>query len=330
MGVIWANLISRVLRLLVMAPLMFWRTGPWRWRTPEGERAPNVRWMLALGVPLFLSTTFGIISYKVDTVMLNHLLGEAVTGIYVLGHRALDYLLYLPNIFATALFPALARYSARSQIDATRLGERALRYMLVSMIPLTFFVMAVARPVIHWFDPSPRFADSIPVLQIVVWGVPFQAANTILNRVLFAAEKERAFITIGLVTMLLNVTLNLLLIPRYSYFGAATATVVSLAVSFGFHLGYVIKTPLRPPLLRSIGGPLFAAGVTWVVVRVLTGALDMVGTAGPLLLPTDRGWGSFLVIAGLGGACYAAVLLAARVVRKDDLELLRQSVRRSS
>ena len=37
MGVIWANLVSRVVRLLVMAPLMFWKTGPWAWRDPDGE-----------------------------------------------------------------------------------------------------------------------------------------------------------------------------------------------------------------------------------------------------------------------------------------------------
>jgi O-antigen/teichoic acid export membrane protein len=191
MGVVWANLASRVARLLVMAPLMLVKTGPWRWRVPDGGPTPNLRWMLGLGLPLFLSTTFGIVSYKVDTVMLNHMLGEVATGIYVLGHRALDYLLYLPNIFATALFPVLTRYGMQSATDARRLGDRALLYMLATMLPLTFFVMAVAEPVIHWFDPSPRFADSVPVLQIVVWGVPFQAVNTILNRLLFVAERER-------------------------------------------------------------------------------------------------------------------------------------------
>ena len=324
MGVIWANLISRIVRLLVMAPLMFYKTGPWCWAIPVGTRAPDVRWMLGLGFPLLLSTTFGIVAYKVDTVMLNHLLGEVVTGIYVLGHRALDYLLYIPVIFATALFPALAKYGLQSHGDARRIGERALRYMLVVMLPLTFFVMAVATPVIRWFDPSPRFADSIPVLQIVIWGVPFQAVNTILNRLLFAAEKERTFIIIGLVTMVMNVTLNLFLIPRYSYFGAAVATVISLAVSFVFHLGYVMRTPLRPPLLRTFGGPLLAVGTTWLAVRMLAHLLGTGSDAGALLLPIDRGWAPFLIVSGASATCYVAALLAGRVIRREDLKLLAQ------
>lgn len=328
MGVVWANLASRLARLLVMAPLMLVKTGPWRWRGPSDDSAPNLRWMLTLGLPLFLSTTFGIVSYKVDTVMLNHLLGEVVTGIYVLGHRALDYLLYLPNIFATALFPVLTRYTMQSSADARRLGERALLYMLVLMLPLTFLVMAVAGPVIRWFDNSPDFFDSVPVLQIVVWGVPFQAVNTILNRLLFVAEKERTFITIGLVTMVTNVVLNLLLIPRYSYFGAAAATVASLALSFALHLGYVMRTDVKPALLRTFGGPLFALAVTWLVLRTASLALGIGGDAGILLLPVDRGWRPFLAMSGAAMATYVAALLAGRVLRGSDLQLLAQLWRR--
>jgi len=152
MGVIWANLLSRVARLAVMAPLMFAKTGPWRWPDKrllsEGDSPPGFRWMLKLGLPLFLSTTFGILSFKVDVVMLMELVGEAATGIYVLGHRALDILMMGPNIFATAIFPALVRYGAGSLEDSARMGERALRYMMVAALPLTLLILLVAHPVI--------------------------------------------------------------------------------------------------------------------------------------------------------------------------------------
>jgi len=97
MGVVWANLISRVIRLLVMVPLMFMKTGPWRWRGSNTGPTPDFRYMLKIGFPLFLAMTFGIISVQIDTVMLGSVLGEAVAGIYVLGHRTFDFLLYLPT-----------------------------------------------------------------------------------------------------------------------------------------------------------------------------------------------------------------------------------------
>jgi peptidoglycan biosynthesis protein MviN/MurJ (putative lipid II flippase) len=127
--------------------------------------------------------------------------------------------------------------------------------------------------------------------------------------------------------MIMNVTLNALLIPRHSYFGAAVATVVSLAVSFALHLGYVLRTDLKPALLRSFGGPLFALAAAWLVVRAATSAVGG-GDAGTLLLPIDRGWAPFLATGGAAAAAYVAALVAGRVIRGSDLQLLADLWRR--
>ena len=129
MGVIWANLISRVARLALNVPLMLTKTGPWRGDAGPDARAVSVRWMMRLALPMFLSTTFGILYFKVDVVMLERMAGDAATGIYALGHRLLDLLMMAPNIFATALFPAMARFGSTGSADAARMGERALRSM---------------------------------------------------------------------------------------------------------------------------------------------------------------------------------------------------------
>ncbi len=333
MGVIWANLASKVVRLTVMAPLMFWKTGPWQWRCPEwaqtGRPEPDIRWLMRLGFPLFLSTTFGIIYNKVDTVMLNALLGDAVAGVYVLGHRALDMMIIVPNIFGTALFPAMARYSFKSSLDAVRLGERSLRFILASMFPLTLFLMFTARPIIGYLsDGTADFDDSVLVLMIVIWGVPLQAGNIIFNRLLITAERERSFITIGLVSMLVNVVLNSLLIPRYSYFGASAATLVSLAVSFAMHVHYLRGTGYLPPLRRAVLGPLAALVLGWLAaVGVLALAAPdwQVSWRG---LPLDRGWTPFLVSVLVTAVTYAGATVLLRVVRREDAGLLGQVIKR--
>lgn len=333
MGVIWANLASKVLRLAVMAPLMFWKTGPWQWRCPEwaatGRPAPDMRWLMGLGFPLFLSTTFGIVYNKVDTVMLNAMLGDAVSGIYVLGHRALDMMIIVPNIFGTALFPAMARYSFRSPADATRLGERSLRFILAAMFPLTLFLMFTARPIIGYLsDGTADFDDSVIVLMIVIWGVPLQAANIIFNRLLISAERERTFVVIGLVSMLTNIALNSLLIPRYSYFGASGATLVSLAMSFVLHARFLRGSGYLPPLLRAVGGPATATAAGWLAtVGLLAVAAPGWGVSWRGL-PLDRGWGPFVATSLLAGFLYLAALVGLRVLRRDDAGLLGQVLKR--
>jgi len=331
--VVWANTISRFVRLAVMAPLMFWKTGPWRGALP-GESPVSMRTMASLGLSLCLATTLGIISFKVDTIMLTEMMGKAATGIYVLGHRVMDYLLIVPNLFATAMFPALARYAQSSAEDARRLGERSLRFMLVVILPLVWLTSLSAQPLIEWFargnqdaDPA-QFAPSIVVLLIVVWGVPFQAANHVLNRTLIAAGRERVFLWIGLAAMVANVGLNLIFIPRWGYYGAAAATVYCLLQSLVLHVWNVQRTEYRIPLWRALPMPVMALAASWGVAVVILKLVVPGSWSGWLSLPVDRGWMPFIVGVVVWGVCYMAAVLGARVLTRDDLGLVVSLVRR--
>ena len=325
MGVVWANFASRLVRLLVIAPLMRWRTGPWRSAPPPAAEAPGLMWMARLGWPLFLATTLGIVYFKIDIAMLTEMVGEAATGIYFLGHRPLDYMLFLPSLFATAFFPAMARYGTASE-DVSRLGERALRYLLCTMLPLTLLIIFVAEPIIHWFEGrsgiDTDFADSIVVLRIVMLGVAFQSANYVFNRLLIAAGRERVFVTIATVPLLTNVVMNLVLIPRWSYFGAAIASVVSLVISCLMHLFFMRGTDLRVPLRRAVAGPATALAVGWLVTVFLARLLFPAWDTGWVGLPLQAGWGPFLAVTAAAGLLYGLALLGLRVVRGEDLQLL--------
>ncbi len=336
MGVIWANLVSKVARLAIMAPLMFWKTGPWRWSEaaaaqaaePSDRPAVTMRWLMKLGFPLFLSTTFGIIYNKVDVVMLDAMLGAATAGVYVLGHRALDMMIIVPNLFGTALFPAMARYSFQSPRDAARLGERSLRFILVAMFPLTLFLTFTAVPIIDWLGGSAEFDDSAIILMIVIWGVPLQSGNIIFNRLLISAEREKSFVTIGLVSMVTNIVLNTLLIPRYSYYGASAATLVSLVVSFLLHVQFLKGSGYLPPLLRAVAGPAVATATGWgltvLILKVAAPGWNLAFSG----LPLDHGWGPFLLTVLLTAVLYLASLWALRVLKTEDLALIRPLLQR--
>ena len=329
LGVIWANIAGRVVRLAIVAPLMFWRAGPWRFRVAPDERRPDWRWLLKLGLPMFLATTFGIIYNKVDTVMLNRMIGEAAAGIYGLGHRALDVTIIVPNLFATALFPAMTRYGMQTSADAVRLGERSLRFILTAIIPFTLFLCFVAAPIIHWFDKGTEFADSIPIFTIVIWGLPLFAANIIMSRLLLTADLERAFIRIGLVSMLVNVVLNLLLIPRYSYYGASVATIISVGVAFWMHVLSLSGSGFRPPLRRAVLGPVAATILGWLATAAAVRLLVPSWSGGWLGLPLNAGWVPFLAVVGLYVLLYVLSVALLGVIRREDLGLLGQLFHRS-
>jgi O-antigen/teichoic acid export membrane protein len=327
MGVIWANLASQLTRLAVMAPYMFLKTGPWTWKDPEGRPVPGLWDMTKLGLPLFLATTFAVIYTKIDIVMLERMIGEVDAGIYGQGHQAFDVMLLVPGLIGTALFPAMARYGMTTVTDTVRLGERAMRYMMVVIMPLTLLITVTAEPVIYWFEKSPDWADSIPVMQIVIWGLPLQAAATVLNRLLITANREKVFIVIGLVAMLVNIVLNWFLIPAHTYFGASVATIISLVVSFALHVHFLALTDYRPPLPRALLGPVVATAAAWGLTILLARLFFPAWNMGLLGMSPSVGWGPFLAVFAAMAVLYPAALAVLRILKADDLRLLKDLFR---
>lgn len=323
MGVIWANVLSRIARLLVIVPLMIRNCGPWR--RPRDVDRVSLRWLMGVGVPLFMATTFGIISYKVDTVMIFQMLGKTATGIYTIGHRPLDLLLMVPNIFVTALFPSLQRYreldEAGGQGNVERMGERSLRYLHAVCFPLALFCTLAAAPLIRLTVTTTGLEPSIRVFRIVIWGLPLQAASSILNRQLMAAGRERVFMKIAVTAMLTNVLLNLVMIPWMRWLGAAMTTITSLGVSFLMHRHYLGKAGLRLPMRRALGGGTAAILASWAGA-VLLGKLLFPGWGVSWIALPDSGPVPFTVMTLGTGLLYAAALWGMRVIDRDDLRLL--------
>ena len=85
------------------------------------------------------------------------------------------------------------------------------------------------------------FVSTSLSLQILIWGLLIHSFNNILGRIIYAIDQEKFFIKISLASMLVNVILNLILIPKYSLYGASVATIVSFVVSFYLHYYCVSK-----------------------------------------------------------------------------------------
>jgi O-antigen/teichoic acid export membrane protein len=324
MGVIWANLISRVARLAVIAPLMFRSCGPWQAAGPEAQ--VSLRWMIRLGLPVFAATTFGIISYKIDTVMIMEMIGKVGTGIYTIGHRPLDLLLMVPNIFATALFPALQRYQEQDRtgggLDVVRMGERSLRYLHLVIFPLTLFCTLAADPLIRLIAKSGDLEPSIGVFRIVIWGLPFQSANLVYMRLLMAANREGVFLRIAIASMSTNVLLNLLLIPRYEWYGAAFTTVVSLGVSYLLHRRYLHQAAVYVPTARGLVRGGLAGLLAWGLAAFLGRAFAPGWGVEWWSLPVD-GFVPLAVMTALTGVLYVAAALLLGAVSFSELRFFR-------
>ncbi|MBK8164893.1 MAG: flippase [bacterium] len=331
MGIMWANVASRAVRLLIMTPLMFTGTGPWL-RNPPGRaesRATSSRGLLVLAWPIFLASTFGILHFKIDTPLVRHFMGsDDAVGIYTQGHRALDYLAYLPGLFATALFPTLIR-AAKDEGGLERVSERALRYLHLLVMPLTLLFALAAEPVTMWLVKGREgFGDSVVVFRIVVWGMPFLAATNVLNRMLYTAGRERSFTAIAVITLVFNLATNLVVIPRWGYFGAAWVVVASQAVSTLLHWYFVRRAGLALPVARSLVNATAALALAWLAAAGIGQLAGPAWGATWWALPVRAGWGPTLFVIAVCAVLYLPALWVTRTLTKADLPVLMSLVRR--
>jgi O-antigen/teichoic acid export membrane protein len=128
-----------------------------------------------------------------------------------------------------------------------------------------------------------------------------------------AIDRQAAFTWAALASLVVNVGLNLLLIPVYGYLGAAFATVLTEAVLFV--MGWLLtRRYLRPvPVLR----------LSWRVI--LAGAL-----MGAVLLPF-RGATEHWMVLGLvllGALLYAGAALLLRALDAGEIEMMKRAVGR--
>ncbi|HSI56834.1 MAG TPA: oligosaccharide flippase family protein [Ideonella sp.] len=221
-------LIGRLLaHLLVAGVLLVWllRNIEWWWRDRDLKYA---REGMSYGAPLAMMEVSNILLAYIDRVMLKWLVGDfASVGIYSIGYALASY---VDQLISTALNQALGPVVNRVYAQDGAAGVRALKARVLT--PLVYLcaglgagVLMVGRDFLAWLASADK-AGSAPVFMLL--GVAF-----LVRPILYTAGEglllEKRSGTVFAVTAgaaVANVLLNLVLIPRFGFMGAAYACCV--------------------------------------------------------------------------------------------------------
>ncbi len=281
---------------------------------PRASFAPDLGMIRSLAresAPLFWTNLLGLLYLRTDVLLLSKLRGESDVGLYGAAASVLRALAMLPGIFVTAMYPALSRIHADEDDGGRslqRLCDTAFRWQLVIGLPIVAGISALGPEIIDLVY-GPRFALSGPTLSVLIWALLFFFTNTLLGYMLFTANRQRDFLKVKIATLVLNLALNLVLIPRLGILGAAWATVATTAASFVLHERLVAEHLYRVRFLRLAWKPIAGAALLAVSLRALAG------------LPLG-------VTVAAGGAIFAASQLSMRFLTQEDREIIRRVMSR--
>jgi O-antigen/teichoic acid export membrane protein len=196
-----------------------------------------VKESIRYGSKVHLGVIAQFLNYRLDIFLIAHFLSVAEVGCYAVAVGLAERLWMIPGSIGTVLFP---RVSAIESARANQLTPRVSRNTLFITFILSLGLMVLAKPLIQFLFGE-RFLYSIKPLMILLPGiVAFSVCKVLANDLAGRGRPEFNGFA-ALVSLGVNIPLNLLLIPTWGISGAAFASTVAYTIASIFSIIMFVK-----------------------------------------------------------------------------------------
>lgn len=202
---------------------------------------------LLMSWPLALTSVFGLIYGYIDSIMMGSLGQIIQTGWYNASLKIINLVLVPSAVISMTFFPALSRFSKESKEKFQRIFNYQIAMMIFLAFPIVIGGIILAQPIIDFIYDASYF-PAILALQILIVMAGFAFLNAPFSQVLIAADQQKKIFWVTFFGAIINIILNIVLIPRFSLYGAATATVITYIFMFFIYFGFTNKFTLIKPL----------------------------------------------------------------------------------
>jgi len=202
--------------------------------------------ILNVSLPIGMISLSGMLYTYLDSIILSLLQPMEVVGWYSAAYRLMLVLLFIPTAVNVAVFPVMSKYFLSAPDALKLLYERYFKFMIIIAIPIGFGTVLLADKIILLIF-GPAYTNSTTALQILIWTIVFTFAGASFVQLYIATNRQLIITKISLICVVINLILNLMLIPKFSYIGASIATViteiilVSYLIRAGYKFGYGIS-----------------------------------------------------------------------------------------
>jgi len=228
------------------------------------------RAMLAFGIPMIAYEMGGIVLSLGDRYVIEGMLGSEPLGLYAAAYNFCEYVsLILLVSIGQAIAPMYVRTWEEHGERATRLFvEQSLHFYILLGAAVVAGMAAVGEDMLG-FLASDKYRGGAVVIPFVAFGMVVDGALTIIGAGLYIHKKTKVLMALVLATAVLNLALNVFLVPVMGIVGAAVATSISyIALVTG---GFIFSRQLLPisiPWVALFKFTLLAIGMYVAVVQV--------------------------------------------------------------
>ncbi len=252
----------------------------------------------------WIANSLRMVYQRADILMLSAMKGFAATGWYGAAYRITEALTFIPIVVVTAVFPAFSKLHTQSKESVKAVYEKTLYYLLIAAVPMAVGLTITADRVVLFFYGQ-EFAASIIALKLLAWAEALIFVHYLMGFLLNSIDKQHLFTAVTAAYTAANVALNLVLIPKYGYVGAAAVAVITQIVAVLSLYHFCAKNGYGLNIFKLIYKPGIAAAAMAVMLAGLKGV-------------------HLLIAAPAAAAVYIALLILLRGIGKGELRLVRE------
>lgn len=212
-------------------------------------------WMdvIKASLPLGVASVLVAVIRNLDVMLLTRLKGFSVVGLYSAPYKLCDTSLILPLALMGSIFPLMSRYCQEDRALLKKIYQKTFDVLSPCAILLVVLVLSLADKIIL-LVLGPQYIDSVAAFRLLIFPTFFVYLAIGPASLLIATNNQKANMRFYLLAAALNIVLNLCLIPRFSFIGAAVSSAVTmfLIAALTFYFVQVrLKIPLKTIKLKK-------------------------------------------------------------------------------
>lgn len=177
--------------------------------------------------PLAITIVLNLIYLRADTLLLSLFRSVEDVGLYGATYRIIDILTTIPFMFAGLILPILTTAWFDKNYDYFKSSlQKSFDFMALLAIPLVAGAWFIGRPIMIYAAGS-DFANSGDILRVLIFAVAAIFLGTMFSHAVIAIDKQKKMIGFYVFVSISSLVGYLVLIPKFSYFGAAAVTIYS-------------------------------------------------------------------------------------------------------
>ena len=190
--------------------------------------------ILKQSAPIGILRALNVLTNKVDILMLSAMVGNSPVGFYGVAVRIVNFLLVPSGSLNNAILPHFSVRLSSSKDDVKRIYDEIVRVLILLSFPIAIIIATSAESVvILLFGQSFVDHGSAEALKILIWSFFFDTISGPAAILIISLEHRlMSLVCFAGALTLLNVVVNIFMIPAFGIIGASISTLICSLIRF--------------------------------------------------------------------------------------------------